>query len=121
MSSPDEAHLRVLQLVERQPELSQRQLAEALGVSVGKINYVLRALIDRGAIKARNFRNSENKLSYAYLLTPRGVAHKAVLVQRFLQRKLAEYTALKEEIERLRRDIDSARAHSARRRRSPSP
>ncbi len=107
MSPSDEAHLRVLQLLQQQPEWTQRELAEALGVSVGKVNYVLRALIERGAVKARNFRNSQHKLAYAYLLTPKGASHKAALTQRFLQRKLAEYAALKTEIERLQRDVSA--------------
>lgn len=107
MSPSDEAHLRVLQLLQQQPEWTQRELAEALGVSVGKVNYVLRALIEKGAVKARNFRNSQHKLGYAYLLTPKGASHKAALTQRFLQRKLAEYAALKTEIERLQRDVSA--------------
>ncbi len=107
MSPSDEAHLRVLQLLQQQPEWTQRELAEALGVSVGKVNYVLRALIEKGAVKARNFRNSQHKLAYAYLLTPSGASHKAALTQRFLQRKLAEYAALKTEIERLQRDVSA--------------
>lgn len=108
MPASDEAHLRVLQLLQRRPEWTQRELAEALGVSVGKINYVLRALIEKGAVKARNFRSSQHKLAYAYLLTPKGASHKAALTQRFLKRKLAEYAALKLEIERLQREVSSS-------------
>ena len=108
MSLADEAQLRVLQLLQQQPEWTQRELAEALGVSLGKVNYVLRALIEKGAVKARNFRNSQHKLAYAYLLTPEGVSHKAVLTQRFLHRKVAEYAALNAEIERLKREVFAA-------------
>lgn len=108
MQTPDEAHLRVLQLLQQQPEWTQRELAQALGVSVGKVNYVLRALVEKGAVKARNFRNAEDKLAYAYLLTPKGASHKAALTRRFLHRKLAEYSALKAEIERLQRDVYGA-------------
>lgn len=104
MPPAEDAHLRVLQLLHQQPDLSQRQLAARLGISLGKANYLLRALLDRGAIKARNFRNSQNKLAYAYLLTPAGLAQKAALAQGYLQRKIVEYEALKAEIEFLKRD-----------------
>lgn len=107
MPPVDDAHLRVLQLLQHRPELSQRQLAVQLGVSLGKTNYLLRALLEKGSIKARNFRNSQNKLAYAYLLTPKGMSQKAVLTQGYLQRKVVEYEALRAEIEGLRRDLDS--------------
>jgi EPS-associated MarR family transcriptional regulator len=84
--------------------VSQRYLAEQLGVSVGKINYCLKALIDRGLVKANNFRNSKNKRAYFYVLTPRGISEKSRNAVRFLQRKTAEYEALREEIDRLRRE-----------------
>lgn len=103
MHPAEDAQLRVLQLLQDQPDLSQRALAERLGVSVGKANYLVRALLDRGAIKVRNFRNSQNKLAYAYLLTPSGMAHKAALTQGYLQRKTLEYEALRTEIDRLKR------------------
>lgn len=109
MRPAEDAHLRVLQLLHHQPDLSQRQLAEKLGVSLGKANYLLRALLDRGAIKAKNFRNSQNKLAYAYLLTPTGLAHKAALTQGYLQRKIVEYEALKAEIDNLKRDAETRR------------
>lgn len=107
MRPAEEAHLQVLQLLHEQPELSQRQLAQKLGVSLGKANYVLRALLERGAIKAKNFRNSRNKLAYAYLLTPKGIAEKAALTQGYLRRKVTEYEALRSEIDRLQRDLRS--------------
>jgi len=76
-----------------------------MGMSLGKANYCLKALIDKGLIKVRNFRNSQNKLAYAYLLTPKGVAAKTRLTTRFLKRKMAEYEALKYEIEQLKREV----------------
>ena len=107
MPPVDDAHLRVLQLLEQRPDLSQRQLAVQLGVSLGKTNYLLRALLEKGSLKARNFRNSQNKLAYAYLLTPKGMSQKAVLTQGYLQRKIVEYEALRAEIEGLRREVDA--------------
>lgn len=105
MLTSDDAHLKVLHLLQQQPELSQRQLAEKLGVSLGKANYLLRALLEKGSIKARNFRTSQNKLAYAYVLTPQGIAQKAAMAQGYLQRKTAEYEALRSEIESLKREI----------------
>jgi len=101
----DEIHYRILKLVAANPELTQRDLAEALGVSLGKANYCLRALIEKGHVKVNNFRRKDNKLAYAYLLTPAGIADKVHVTRRFLQRKLAEYDALEAEIEALRREI----------------
>lgn len=101
----DENHLKVLRLLESDPSLSQRELSEALGVSLGKTNYCIRALLDKGLIKMQNFRNSQNKLAYAYLLTPAGIAAKAELTASFLRIKLREYEALRREIEKLRREI----------------
>ncbi|MDP2240489.1 MAG: MarR family EPS-associated transcriptional regulator [Burkholderiales bacterium] len=102
----DESHYRLLKLLEVQPNLSQRELARELGVSLGKINYCLAALIEKGWIKARNFRNNRDKLSYAYLLTPSGIEQKATLTVNFLRRKMAEYDALKHEIEELKREVE---------------
>lgn len=104
-SIDEESHLRIMRLIEASPALSQRELAMALGVSLGKVNYLLKALIEKGAIKASNFRRSDNKLAYAYLLTPNGVAQKAALTARFLRRKLAEYESLKREIEQLQDEV----------------
>ncbi|NOS97706.1 MAG: MarR family EPS-associated transcriptional regulator [Methylotenera sp.] len=94
----EDTHYRVLALLESKPNMSQRELAHALGVSLGGVNYSLRALMARGMIKLQNFTNSERKLAYAYLLTPAGMAEKASLTSLFLQRKLQEYEALKIEI-----------------------
>ena len=101
-----ETHYRLLRLLEAQPHLSQRELARELGISLGKINYCLGALIEKGWVKARNFRNKRDKLSYAYLLTPSGIEEKAALTVNFLRRKMAEYDALKQEIEELKREVD---------------
>jgi EPS-associated MarR family transcriptional regulator len=96
---------KVLRALEQQPDLSQRQLADMLGVSLGKTNYLLRALLDKGLLKAHNFRSSQNKLAYAYLITPRGLAEKAALTRGYLERKSEEYEALRVEIERLKADL----------------
>ena len=101
----EEMRFKVLHALQQQPDLSQRQLADMLGVSLGKANYLLRALLDKGLLKARNFRNSHNKLAYAYLLTPSGIAQKAELTRGYLERKTAEFEALKGEIERLQADL----------------
>ncbi len=101
----EDTHLRLLRLIEARPELSQRGLARELGTSLGKVNYCLNALIDKGLVKVRNFRNSNNKLAYAYLLTPRGIESKATITVQFLKRKMAEYESLKAEIEQLQREV----------------
>ena len=99
-----EAHFRVLRLLEGNPQMNQRDLAAAAGVSLGKTNYCINALLDKGLIKVENFKSSKRKLAYAYLLTPAGIAQKAVLTQRFLTRKMEEYDALKAEIEQLKQE-----------------
>lgn len=104
----EDTHFRLLRLLEARPDLSQRDLARELGTSLGKINYCLNALIDKGLIKARNFRNSRNKLGYAYLLTPRAIDTKATIAVQFLKRKMAEYESLKIEIEQLQREIGAS-------------
>ena len=101
----DENHLKVLRLLEANPHLSQRDLAGALGVSLGKTNYCLKALLDKGFIKMQSFNKSSNKLAYAYLLTPTGIAEKAGLTVRFLARKLAEFDSLTLEIEALKSEV----------------
>ena len=98
----EDLNFRVLRLLQDKPEASQRELADELGVSHGKMNYCLNALIDKGLVKLGNFQNSQHKLKYVYLLTPAGIAEKAKLTGRFLQRKVAEYERLKAEIEALR-------------------
>src|SRR5690606_3629067 len=106
----EESYLKVLRLLEENPRLNQRELSEALGVSLGKTNYCLRALLDKGLIKIQNFRNNQNKLSYAYLLTPVGVTAKAELTVRFLSVKMQEYEALKLEIAQLKREADEGQS-----------
>ncbi len=105
MTPSEQAHLQVLNIVTREPGLNQRQLAERLGVSLGKANYLLKALLDKGLIKANNFRRSDNKLAYLYLLTPKGVTAKARLTRDYLARKEVEYVALKQEIETMRAEL----------------
>ena len=101
----DEIRYRILRELERDPQLSQRDLAQSLGVSVGKTNYCLRALVDRGFVKVENFRRSGNKLAYAYQLTPRGIADKARMTRLFLKIKQREYESLQSEIEELRKEV----------------
>ncbi|MCC1495739.1 MarR family EPS-associated transcriptional regulator [Alcanivorax sp. 1008] len=101
----EDSHYKLMRLIEQNPELSQRELAKALGVSLGKANYCVKALIEKGWVKANNFRSSKNKLSYAYLLTPEGIEQKALLTRNFLQRKMQEYEALQQEIRQLKKDM----------------
>ena len=103
----DELRLRVLRALEANPELSQRQLAAELGVSLGGVNYALKALIERGFVKADNFRKSGSKVAYLYVLTPKGIAEKSSLATAFLGRKLEEYEVLRQEIESLRGEVGS--------------
>lgn len=97
----NELQFRVLRLLEANPHLSQRELSKSLGVSLGGVNYCLNALISKGSIKIKNFKNNQNKWVYAYLLTPQGIAEKTALTGAFLKRKMQEYQQLKEEIEAL--------------------
>jgi EPS-associated MarR family transcriptional regulator len=101
---PTETHLKILKHIQTNPDISQRQLAEELGVSVGKVNYCLRALIDKGFVKAGNFKRNTDKLSYLYLLTPIGIEEKATLTANFLKRKIAEHEKITQEIEQLKQD-----------------
>ncbi|MBA3588117.1 MAG: MarR family EPS-associated transcriptional regulator [Methylibium sp.] len=101
----DAARLQVLRVLEKQPTLSQRELSAALGLSLGKTHYLLHALLDRGLVKARNFRRSDRKLAYAYLLTPAGLREKLSLTRRFLGRKEAEFEQLQVTIAALRAEL----------------
>ena len=101
----DEISYKVIKLIEQNPEISQRQLASELGISLGKTNYCVRALMDKGLVKARNFKNSNNKLAYTYILTPKGLQEKTIITRRFLQRKIAEYETLRAEIKTLRKEL----------------
>lgn len=96
---------QLLKLLAEEPQISQRDLACRLGISVGKANYCLSALVDKGLVKINNFRKANNKLAYAYLLTPRGIEEKAQITVSFLQRKIREYGELQEEIELLRQEV----------------
>lgn len=100
----------MLRFVEEHPDRSQREISNALGVSLGGVNYCLRALIGKGLIKIENFRNSHNKLAYLYVLTPQGIAERTTLTNRFLRRKLAEYEKLKAEIQILERELAAEEA-----------
>jgi len=101
----EDNHYNLLSILEMQPDISQRQLASQLDISLGKANYCLKALLDKGWVKARNFKNSQNKWAYAYLLTPQGIEQKTRMAGEFLKCKLVEYEALKQEIERLEVEV----------------
>jgi EPS-associated MarR family transcriptional regulator len=100
-----EIHLKVLRQLEENSDITQRQLAQQLGVSLGKANYCLKALIDKGFIKARNFKNSDNKRAYLYVLTPRGIEEKSRISVSFLRRKLEDFEALRSEIEEVQAEV----------------
>lgn len=108
----EDLHYKLLKVLQANPDLSQRQLAQELGVSLGKTNYCLRALIEKGWVKADNFRRSTNKVAYAYLLTPRGIDERARATVQFLRRKVAEHEALANEIEQLRDEIKQSRVET---------
>ena len=108
MQATDELDLSLLRELSTAPETSQRSLAHRLGVSLGRVNFCLRALSDKGLIKVNNFRRSDNKWGYTYVLTPVGADEKLRLTVRFLQRKVAEYDRLRGEVEDLRREIGAA-------------
>ncbi len=103
----DEITYRLLKSIEENPTQSQRELSRSLGVSLGKLNYCLKALVDKGWVKVRNFKDNPNKAKYLYLLTPSGVEAKTRVTVQFLKRKMDEYERIKEEIERLRRETDA--------------
>lgn len=101
----EDVRFRILRLLQDNPEMSQRQLAKEVGVSTGGIHYVLNALVEKGMLKFSNFTAAEDKRRYAYTLTPQGITEKAHLTRRFMIRKLAEYEALKAEIEQVQGDL----------------
>ena len=103
----EDLHFRVLKLLRDKPDISQRDLAAQLGISHGKMNYCLNALMEKGLVKLQNFSNSQHRWRYAYMLTPAGLAEKAALTGRFLKRKMAEYEALRAEIEALQSEADN--------------
>ena len=103
--SYEETHYKLLKILAEEPGISQRALSQKLGISLGKTNYCIKALIEKGLIKAGNFKANSHKRNYAYLLTPKGAAAKASAAVRFLKRKRAEYEQLKSEIEQLEQEI----------------
>ncbi len=109
----DPQRLELLKLLQDQPQMSQRDLAQAMGVSLGKANYCVKALMDKGLVKLERFRANPDKRYYAYLLTPAGLKEKTRITMEFLRYKLAEYEALEKEIEQLRGDLENRRIQSA--------
>lgn len=106
-NTQDETHFRVMRILQDNPDLTQRELAQKLGISVGGLNYCLNALIDKGFVKVSNFQQSKNKFKYVYLLTPQGISEKVSMTSRFLKRKMEEYDALKGEIEALKAEVEA--------------
>ncbi len=104
INSETEESFKILREIDTNPQLSQRELSSRLGFSLGKINFLLRELIDRGLVKAENFKNSNNKRAYLYLLTPTGIETKAKTTYHFLKRKIEEYEKLEKEIEQLKKE-----------------
>ena len=104
----EDTYFRVLRLLQDNPDLTQREIAQSLGLSTSGLNYCLKALIDKGWVKVHNFSQSKNKFGYIYVLTPQGIAEKLTLTSRFLQRKMSEYEALKAEIDGLNAEINNA-------------
>ena len=102
----DATRYQLLKLLTERPDITQRELAAAMGISLGKTNYCLNALIEKGIVKTDNFRRNPQKGGYAYLLTPEGVQEKARVTVRFLRRKMAEFDILQAEIAALRREVD---------------
>ncbi len=101
----EDTYFRVMRILQENPDLTQRELAERLGISVGGLNYCLKALMEKGLVKMKNFAKSKNKFGYVYVLTTVGMAEKAAITHRFMQRKVDEYEALKAEIEALKCEI----------------
>lgn len=106
MSAGDESHYKLMRFIEANPGMSQRDIARELGMSLGKVNYCLRAVARKGWIKATNFKNSHNKAAYIYWLTPRGIEMKARMTVKFLSAKVQEYESLRAEIEQMRRETE---------------
>ncbi len=104
----EDTNFRVLQMLHDNPDLTQREIAQKLGVSTSGLNYCLKALIEKGLVKVENFNESKNKFGYVYLLTPQGAAEKALLTVSFLKRKMVEYKAIRAEIEALSTEVPSA-------------
>jgi EPS-associated MarR family transcriptional regulator len=101
----EDTYFRVLRILQERPDVTQREIAQLLGISTSGLNYCLNALIDKGWVKVHNFSESKNKFGYVYLLTPTGITEKAALTVRFLQRKLREYEEMREEIDSLKSEL----------------
>ena len=106
----EDTYFRVLRMLQDNPDMTQREIAEKLGISTSGLNYCLKALIDKGWIKMQNFSQSKNKFGYIYVLTPQGIAEKIALTSRFLKRKMQEYDALKVEIKTLQSEVNENRS-----------
>lgn len=104
----EDTYFRVLRLLQDNPDMTQREIAQSLGLSTSGLNYCLKALIDKGWVKVHNFSQSKNKFGYIYVLTPQGIAEKLALTSRFLKRKLSEYDALKAEIDGLQAEVQTS-------------
>ena len=104
----EDTYFRVLRLLQDNPDMTQREIAQSLGLSTSGLNYCLKALIDKGWVKVHNFSQSKNKFGYIYVLTPQGMAEKLFLTNRFLKRKMSEYEALKAEIEGLQAEVQTS-------------
>ncbi|AWB33050.1 MarR family EPS-associated transcriptional regulator [Orrella marina] len=103
----EDTDFRILRILQQNPEVSQRDLARELGMSLGGLNYCLKALIDKGFVKLSNYQNSKHKLKYVYVLTPSGLAQKVAMTGRFLKRKMQEHAALQQEIQELRQELST--------------
>ena len=112
MRLDDNHRYKLLKLLQDDPSLNQRNLAESMDISLGKVNFCLKALIEQGWIKAKRFHHSHNKKAYAYILTPRGIEEKAKVTARFLRRKMTEFETLQQEIAELRRENDKNNSHN---------
>jgi len=102
----DESQFKALRELEKDSTLSQRDLSKRVGLSVGRVNYIIKALLDKGFIKAQRFKNSKNKIGYMYILTPQGISERLIQTQAFLSRKTEEYEKLGTEIEKLREETN---------------
>ena len=108
MKNDNQDQFELLRKIQKNPNYSQRELADELGVSLGKLNYCLKALKEKGLIKIKNFAKNLNKLNYIYVLTPKGISEKAKLTLNFMKRKMKEYEDLKNELEKSNTDVDSS-------------
>ena len=119
----EDTYFRVLRMLQDSPDMTQREIAERLGISTSGLNYCLKALIDKGWVKVQNFSQSKNKFGYIYVLTPQGLSEKMILTSRFLKRKMSEYEALKAEIEGLQAEagLTAPRPHQLEQATHPNP